>query len=89
MLIKHLFAARSTRMNERKERARCPHCRHLLLLFIFVLGAIIALVRLSAITLVFDKLGLSPDSALLLLLASILGSFYGIFTIGLIAVLLT
>jgi uncharacterized membrane protein len=46
-----------------------------LLLFLFVLGAFIALVQLSAITLAFDKLGLSPDSALLLLVTSILGSF--------------
>jgi uncharacterized membrane protein len=46
-----------------------------LLLFLFVLGAFIALVQLSAITLAFDKLGLSPNSALVLLILSIGGSF--------------
>lgn len=42
--------------------------------FLFVLGFLAAVVQLGALTIAFDKLGLSPGSAWLLLLASLFGS---------------
>lgn len=45
-----------------------------LLALIFVVGALIALIQVGVISLALDKLGLSPESAVLLLLVSALGS---------------
>jgi uncharacterized membrane protein len=44
------------------------------LLFLLVLASLLAVVQLGAITLAFDKLGLSPQSAFLLLFGSLFGS---------------
>lgn len=46
-----------------------------LLLFIFVIGFLIAFVQVGLLAIAFDKLGLSPNSAYLLLMTSLLGSF--------------
>jgi uncharacterized membrane protein len=43
-------------------------------LLLLALGLLVAFVQVGALTLAFDKLGLSPDSAVLLLLASLFGS---------------
>jgi uncharacterized membrane protein len=45
-----------------------------LLLFLFLLGLLLALVQLGLVTIAFDKLGLSLTSALLLLASSLFGS---------------
>lgn len=45
-----------------------------LVLFIFALTFLITVVQLGIISVAFDKLGLSPDAALLLLVASLAGS---------------
>jgi uncharacterized membrane protein len=44
------------------------------LLFLFALGLLIAFVQFGLVTLTFHKLGLSPESAFLLLLSSLFGS---------------
>jgi len=49
-----------------------------LLLLIVLLGFLAALVQIGALTLALDKLGLSPASALLLLLALLFGSFFNL-----------
>ena len=45
-----------------------------LLLFLLMLGMLVAVVQLGLITMTFDKLGLSPHSAFVLLLCSLFGS---------------
>jgi len=45
-----------------------------LLLFIFFIGFLMAIVQFGLISLTFQKLGLSPGSAFLLLFASLFGS---------------
>ncbi|HHH36842.1 MAG TPA: DUF1614 domain-containing protein [Gammaproteobacteria bacterium] len=45
-----------------------------LLLFIFLLGFLLAFVQIGIFTIAFDKLGLSPHSAMLLLFTSLFGS---------------
>lgn len=45
-----------------------------LILFIFALSFLIAFVQIGLLTIAFDKLGLSPGSAYLLLIASLFGS---------------
>jgi uncharacterized membrane protein len=44
-----------------------------LLAFLFLLGALLAIVQLGAVTIAFDRLGLSPGAAFLLLLSALLG----------------
>lgn len=44
------------------------------LLFLFLLAGLIAFIQLGLVTFTFEKLGLSPDSAVLLLLTSLIGS---------------
>ena len=51
-----------------------PFARRPLLLFLGLLLTLITFVQIGALTLAFDRLGLSPVSALLLLLASLFGS---------------
>ena len=46
-----------------------------LLLFIFLTGFLIAFVQVGLLAIAFDKLGLSPNSAYLLLITSLFGSF--------------
>jgi uncharacterized membrane protein len=53
---------------------RLPYSPLPLLLFLTALGLLLAVVQLGAITIAFDKLGLTPQSAFLLLFASLLGS---------------
>lgn len=53
---------------------RLPFSPLPLFVFLFVLGFLAAVVQVGALTIAFDKLGLSPGSALLLLLASLFGS---------------
>lgn len=50
-----------------------PSPRNLLLL-LFVFGFLIAVIQLGLLTIAFDKLGLSPSSAYMLLVCSLLGS---------------
>lgn len=45
-----------------------------LLLLIFTLGFLLAFIQIGLLTIAFDKLGLSPHSALLLLVTSLFGS---------------
>jgi uncharacterized membrane protein len=45
-----------------------------LLLFIFLIGFLIAFVQVGLLAIAFDKLGLSPNSAYLLLMTSLFGS---------------
>ncbi len=45
-----------------------------LLLLIFTLGFLLAFIQIGILTIAFDKLGLSPHSALLLLVTSLFGS---------------
>ncbi len=45
-----------------------------LLLLIFTLGFLLTFIQIGILTIAFDKLGLSPQSALLLLVTSLLGS---------------
>ncbi|HCA26125.1 MAG TPA: hypothetical protein DEP05_00450 [Betaproteobacteria bacterium] len=49
-----------------------------LLLLILLLGLLAAFVQIGALTIAFDKLGLSPASALLLLFALLFGSFFNL-----------
>jgi uncharacterized membrane protein len=53
---------------------RLPFSPLPLLVFLFVLGLLLAVVQVGALTLAFDKLGLSASSAFLLLFASLFGS---------------
>ncbi|OGI48608.1 MAG: hypothetical protein A2151_02670 [Candidatus Muproteobacteria bacterium RBG_16_65_34] len=53
---------------------RFPYAPLPFLVFIFILGLLLGVVQLGALTVAFDKLGLSPGSAFLLLFASLLGS---------------
>lgn len=46
----------------------------LLILLIFILTLLLAVVQLGLLTIAFDRLGLSPASAMLLLIASVIGS---------------
>ena len=57
---------------------RQPFSPLLLFLFIFALGFLLAIVQLGVITLAFDKLGVSPFSALILLFGSLFGSLVNI-----------
>lgn len=45
-----------------------------LLLFIIILAVLIGIIQIGAISIAFDKLGLSPESAYLLLLCTLVGS---------------
>jgi uncharacterized membrane protein len=53
---------------------RLPFAPLPFLLLVFVLGFLLAFVQLGALTIAFDKLGLSPESAFLLLFTSLFGS---------------
>lgn len=53
---------------------RLPFAPLPFLIFVFVLGLLAVVVQLGALTIAFDKLGLSAASAFLLLTASLLGS---------------
>ena len=53
---------------------RSPFSPLHLLLFVLVLGFLAAFIQVGLLTIVFDKLGLSGGSALLLLFASLFGS---------------
>lgn len=53
---------------------RLPFSPLQFLLFVFVLGFLIAIIQIGALTIAFDKLGLSASSAFLLLFASLFGS---------------
>jgi uncharacterized membrane protein len=53
---------------------RLPFAPFPLLLFVTLLVTLITVVQMGALTLAFDKLGLSPQSGFLLLFASLLGS---------------
>jgi uncharacterized membrane protein len=50
-----------------------PSPRNLLLL-LFIFGLLMAIIQLGLLTIAFDKLGLSPSSAYMLLVCSLLGS---------------
>lgn len=45
-----------------------------LIIGIFVLGLLVSLIQVGALTIAFEKLGLSQNSAFLLLISSLLGS---------------
>lgn len=53
---------------------RLPYSPLPLLVFVFVLGFLLAIVQIGALTIAFDKLGLTANSAFLLLFASLFGS---------------
>ncbi len=53
---------------------RMPFSPLILFLFILILGFLVAIVQLGALTIAFDKLGLSPGSAITLLFISLFGS---------------
>ena len=53
---------------------RLPYSPLLLLVFVFALGFLLAIVQLGALTIAFDKLGLTTGSAFVLLFASLFGS---------------
>jgi uncharacterized membrane protein len=53
---------------------RLPYSPLPLLLFVVALGLLLAIVQLGALTIAFDKLGLTPRSAFLLLFVSLFGS---------------
>jgi len=53
---------------------RSPFSPLYLLLFVLALGFLLAFVQVGLLTIAFDKLGLSPGSAMLLLFASLFGS---------------
>ena len=53
---------------------RLPYSPLPLLLFVAALGLLLAIVQLGALTIAFDKLGLTPRSAFLLLFVSLFGS---------------
>ena len=53
---------------------RLPYSPLLLLVFVFALGFLLAIVQIGALTIAFDKLGLTTGSAFALLFASLFGS---------------
>lgn len=53
---------------------RLPYSPLPLLVFLFALGFLLAIVQIGALTIAFDKLGLTANSAFLLLFASLFGS---------------
>lgn len=53
---------------------RLPYSPLSLLVFVLLLGVLVAFVQIGLLTIAFDKLGLSADSAFLLLFASLFGS---------------
>jgi uncharacterized membrane protein len=53
---------------------RLPYSPLLLLVFVFALGFLLAVVQIGALTVAFDKLGLTTGSAFMLLFASLFGS---------------
>ena len=53
---------------------RLPYSPLPLLLFLVAIGLLLAIVQLGALTIAFDKLGLTPRSAFLLLFVSLFGS---------------
>lgn len=53
---------------------RLPYSPLTLLIFVFALGFLLAVVQIGALTIAFDKLGLTTGSAFLLLFASLFGS---------------
>jgi uncharacterized membrane protein len=53
---------------------RLPYSPLHLLIFVFALGFLLAIVQIGALTIAFDKLGLTTNSAFLLLFASLFGS---------------
>ncbi len=53
---------------------RLPYSPLLLLVFVFALGLLLAIVQIGALTIAFDKLGLTTGSAFVLLFASLFGS---------------
>ncbi|HFD92359.1 MAG TPA: DUF1614 domain-containing protein [Gammaproteobacteria bacterium] len=53
---------------------RPPLSAFYLLLLIFILGFLLTFIQIGIFTIAFDKLGLSPHSALLLLVSSLFGS---------------
>lgn len=53
---------------------RLPYSPLLLLVFVFLLGFLLVIVQIGAFTIAFDKLGLTANSAFLLLFASLFGS---------------
>ena len=53
---------------------RSPFSLIYLLIFLFLVGFLLAFVQIGILTVAFDKLGLSPHSAILLLLLSLFGS---------------
>jgi uncharacterized membrane protein len=53
---------------------RLPYSPLLLLVFVFALGFLLAIVQIGALTIAFDKLGLTTGSAFVLLFASLFGS---------------
>ena len=53
---------------------RLPYSPLPLLVFLFALGFLLAIVQIGALTIAFEKLGLTAHSAFLLLFASLFGS---------------
>ena len=53
---------------------RLPYSPLLLLVFVFALGFLLAVVQIGALTIAFDKLGLTTGTAFVLLFASLFGS---------------
>jgi uncharacterized membrane protein len=53
---------------------RWPYSPLLLVVFVFALGFLLAVVQIGALTIAFDKLGLTTGSAFVLLFASLFGS---------------
>lgn len=53
---------------------RSPFSIIYLFIFIFLIGFLVAFIQIGALTIAFDKLGLSPSSAILLLFSSLFGS---------------
>jgi len=53
---------------------RLPYSPLLLVVFVFALGFLLAVVQIGALTIAFDKLGLTTGSAFVLLFASLFGS---------------
>jgi uncharacterized membrane protein len=53
---------------------RLPYSPWPLLIFVFALGFLLAIVQIGALTIAFDKLGLTQGSAFVLLFASLFGS---------------
>ncbi len=57
---------------------RLPYSPLLLLVFVFALGFLLAVVQIGALTIAFDKLGLTAGSAFALLFASLFGSAFNL-----------